>query len=85
MVVSVEHLLSLNGLCDLYELCSILLSFYHSLTVLFSQLDSFIPHSCVVWPFHEACQGCYLNYGFNSPSVPSYLPLLYLDVSSWND
>jgi hypothetical protein len=85
MVVSVEHLLSLNGLCDLCELRSVLLSLYRSLSVLFSQMDSLLPRSCIVWASHEACRGRYLNYGFNAPLVLSYFPLLSLVISNWRN
>jgi hypothetical protein len=55
MVVNVEHLLSLNGLCDLCGLGSVLLNLYRSLSVLLSQMDSLLPRLCVVWASHEAC------------------------------
>jgi hypothetical protein len=73
MVVSVERLLSLNGFCALCELCSMLLNLYFSLSVLFSQIDSFLPLSCIVWASHGACLGHYFNCGFNGPPVLSYL------------
>jgi hypothetical protein len=85
MVVSVERLLSLNGLCALCELHSVLLNLYRSLSVLFSQIDSFLPRLCIVWASHEACRRHYFNYGFNAPPVLSYFPLLSLAVSSWRD
>jgi hypothetical protein len=55
MAVNAEHLLSLDVLCDLWEPRTMLLSLYHSLSVLFSQMDSFLPRLCVVWVSHEAC------------------------------
>jgi hypothetical protein len=58
MVVSVECLLSLNGICALHELLFILLNLYHSLSILFLQMDSFLPRLCVVWASHEACRRC---------------------------
>jgi hypothetical protein len=44
MLVNFELFLSLNGLCELCALCSMLLCFYHSLPVLFLKIGSF---SCV--------------------------------------
>jgi hypothetical protein len=48
MAVNVEHLLNLNCLCDLCKLHSMILSLYRSLSVLFSQIDSFLP-LCVLY------------------------------------
>jgi hypothetical protein len=85
MVVNVKHLLILNGLYDLYELCSMLLSVYHSLSVLFSQMNYFFLRRCVVWVSHESCRGRFLNCGFNAPSILLFFLLLYVAISSWHD
>jgi len=49
MVVNVKHFLSLNGLCDLCKFRFVLLSLYHSLSILFSQMASLLSRQCVVW------------------------------------
>ena len=82
MVVNFKHLLSLNGLCDLCGLEYVLLNLYLSLSVVLSQMGSFLLSLCVVWASHEACRGCFLNYGFNAPPDLSYFPLICLAKSS---
>jgi hypothetical protein len=85
MVVNVECLLSLNGLCDLCELRSVLLSLYRSLSVLFSQMDSFLPRPCVVWAYMKLVEDATLIMGSMHLWSLSYFPLLCLAISSWCD